>query len=281
MKVILIADAGSSKTDWSLISEQKVVNRYESVGINPAHSDPEDIVSSFLQVKEAISSRKIDEVYFYGAGCATRELKDKVSDSLGKTFDPGEIYVESDLTAAGIALFGKETGCACILGTGSSTGIYADGKITRKIPSLGFLLGDEGSGTALGKRLLNAIYKERLPKTFKGALEKEYQINLASLINKVYSLSKPGPYLASFSPFLLKNIENPEIKELVKEEFNSFIEKNLLPYDDINSFPIGMVGSIASYYSEIIKECAHGYGLGIKEVIQKPMPFLEKFYCEK
>ena len=282
MDYILIADAGSSKTDWSLIPERGCTTfRFQSNGINPAICSDEDIINTLTQVKRNIESKSIKYIYFFGAGCATDRLKTKISKALNNVFGISNVFVESDLIGASIALFGDTEGITCILGTGSNTGLYSKGKIIKHIPTLGYILGDEGSGVALGKRLLNSVFKRQLPEIIIKKFEQEFNLSVSEILNEVYCKTNPSQFIASFSPFLLNNIDSFEVKELVKTEFENFFTKNILPYGDLSSYKIGIVGSIGYNYQEIIKEIAKQNDLEISLIIQKPITYLEKYYSER
>lgn len=282
MDYILIADAGSSKTDWSLIPERGCTPlRFQSNGINPAICSDEDIINTLTQVKRNIEGKNIKYIYFFGAGCATDRLKTKISKDLNNVFGISNVFVESDLIGASIALFGDTEGITCILGTGSNTGLYSKGKIIKHIPPLGYILGDEGSGVALGKRLLNSVFKRQLPEIIIKKFEQEFNLSVSEILNEVYCKTNPSQFIASFSPFLLNNIDTFEVKELVRTEFENFFTKNILPYGDLSSYKIGIVGSIGYNYQEIIKEIAKQNDLEISLIIQKPITYLEKYYSER
>lgn len=282
MKKILIADAGSTKTHWSLLTEETGTPvGISTAGINPAHDTPEAVAAKLRDLQNHEDFRRIDEIYFYGAGCATDALKQTLKDALKEALGAEKIVVESDLLGAAIALFGASDGIACILGTGSNTGLYSGGKIISKIPSLGFILGDEGGGVALGKVLLNGIFKRQLSPETISKFEREYNLSLDTLIEKVYRQPKPAPFIASFSPFLLENIGSEEIRNLLKNEFKDFFKKNILSYKDYEGYKVGFVGSIAYNFKDILIETASEYRLEISNIISQPIHGLEKHYLGK
>lgn len=280
MPTILIAEAGSSKTNWSLLFDgaDKVV-RADSNGINPLHDSENSIRENLQKISDELKPEKIDQIIFYGAGCAFEEINRKLASQLSDFFNCREVEVESDMMAAARALFGSGDGIACILGTGSNSCNFSRGKITEKIPSLGYILGDEGSGVALGKALLNAVFKLQLPKDILDKFHSEYYLTTEELIKKVYTYSKPAAFLASFSPFLYKHRENEAIRTLLRNEFESFFLKMVLPYKDCRNKNIGMVGSVAFHYKEIILETALHLNLKISSILKKPIEELEKFHC--
>lgn len=275
---ILIADAGSSKTDWSFINKKTgQVYRYQSSGINPVLHNDALISRNIENIKNEIGREiEISEIHFFGSGCASDSLNDKIKKVLAQQWPSAQIDIESDIVGACKALFQDSSGIACILGTGSNTCLYSDGKIESQIPSLGFILGDEGSGAALGKRLLNSFFKRQFPEKIHDSFIKEYNLTVKDVIDKVYKGPSPSAFLASFSPFIYKNRQIPEIKNLIFTEFDTFFERNILPYKKKDT--LGFVGSIAWHFQDEIKKCAERHHLIIASILQYPMPSLEKYY---
>lgn len=279
MESILIADAGSSKTDWSLImNNEKSVIRVNSEGINPAHIASNELLGVIKSVKKQLPEVNVSKIFYFGAGCATSELITKVSDALQIVWKRAIINVQSDLAGAAIALFAEGNGIACILGTGSATGYFSQGHLINRIPSLGYILGDEGSAFSLGKRLINAVFKKQLPELLIDDFQNIYNITLDSLIHNVYDAPRPAAYIASFAPFLKNNIDNKIIQKLVEEEFDSFFIKNILPYGNIHGQTIGFVGSIAYNFSDILKKVVNRYHLNLAGIIKNPIIYLENYY---
>ena len=282
MKNVLIADAGSTKTDWVFITnENNSPIRFYTTGINPVQDSPQTISSVVREAFSKVEKEKVEKIFFFGAGCATSQLKDKIREILSEYWNKTQIDVESDLVGAGLALFGDFSGLICILGTGSSTGLFSNGKILRQIPSLGYILGDEGSGVSLGKTLLNSIFKEQLPIDIVNKFKDEYKLTLEELLKAVYISPKPARFIASFTPFLYNNLEIEEIRKIVEFEFEKFFKKNILPYGDVSSCEVGMVGSVAYNFSEIIRESSKRFDINISSIVKAPIPCLEKYYIRK
>lgn len=282
MKNILIADAGSTKTQWSFLTEEAGVKiSFLTKGINPAHQNKDLVVSILQEVKERISPNKVDEIYFYGSGCATPLLNRIISSSLSFVFHSEKILVDTDIKGAAIALFGLNDGIACILGTGSASALYSKGNIISQTPSLGYILGDEGGGVALGKHLLNAIFKKQLSNDIINRFQDRFELSLTELIEKVYKEPKPAAFIASFSPFLLENLEEPEIRLIVEKEFENFFIKNLKSYPHRDDLNIGIVGSVAFNYKDTLVSTADKLGYRIHKILKNPMPALEDYYLDK
>lgn len=282
-KGFLIVEAGATKADWTLIpANTNIPVRLQSSGINPVHSSSEQIRDICLEIKGNLPDNVKPAIKFFGAGCASFDLKKKIETILEDIFQPEEILIESDLYASCLALFGDlETGLACILGTGSATALYQKGEISKKIPSLGYLLGDEGSGVDLGKRLLNMIFKERCSELISNLFREEYKLTLDELLNRVYRQPNSVAYIASFSKFVSRHIDKEEIYELVKEAFKDFFQKNVTPYNLKMDCPVRFTGSIAISFEKILVEVGKHLNYNVDKVIKAPMPLLEKFYMER
>lgn len=282
MKNFLIADAGATKTDWALFLENnRPIVSYRTEGLNPAHMSQREIIGILIKVKEFYKNFEIHHIFFFGAGCATELFCQLISSALSEVFPDANSKVESDITGAGKALFRQGEGIIAILGTGSATALYKDGFLIESIPSLGFILGDEGSGAALGKRLINAVFKKTLPSVLIKKFEIEYKLSLPDLLERIYKHPAPARFIASFTPFLLNNLDNEDVYDMVKKEFFLFFEKNIFPYHRKSEQKIGMVGSIAFYFSQILREVAADNNYEICGIIKEPLSNLIDYYKEK
>lgn len=277
----LIADAGSTKTVWSLLTRSGHSEDFQTEGINPffqSENDIADIVSNRLlpQLAKHLWVGPITNIYFYGAGC-TKEKSVIVKNALSRFFKKSEIVVDSDMVGAAVALFGKQTGVACILGTGSNSCLWSDGQIKFQVPSLGFILGDEGSGGALGKRLVADLLKNQLNEELKHKFLTENNLTQADIIERVYRQPLPNRFLASLSKFCADNISDENIKALVKRHFAEFADrilvqyKNVAPSAGIEDLKFGFVGSVAYYYEPFLREVMTERGLQISEILKDPM----------
>ncbi|MBQ7449649.1 MAG: ATPase [Paludibacteraceae bacterium] len=277
----LIADAGSTKTVWSLLTRSGHSEDFQTEGINPffqSENDIADIVSNRLlpQLAKHLWVGPITNIYFYGAGC-TKEKSVIVKNALSRFFKKSEIVVDSDMVGAAVALFGKQTGVACILGTGSNSCLWLDGQIKFQVPSLGFILGDEGSGGALGKRLVADLLKNQLNEELKHKFLTENNLTQADIIERVYRQPLPNRFLASLSKFCADNISDENIKALVKRHFAEFADRILLQYKNvalsagIEDLKFGFVGSVAYYYEPFLREVMTERGLQISEILKDPI----------
>jgi N-acetylmuramic acid 6-phosphate etherase len=278
--MILIADSGSTKTDWRLL-RGKEVHSMSTRGINPYHSSKKEIEEELKKLDLQGDERNIHEIYFYGSGVANQEMKDVIHSSLQKRIGVHPyIQVQDDLTGVARALFMDNSGIACILGTGSNSGLYQDGKISDKVPPMGYSLGDEGGGADIGKRLVNALHKRNLSDKLREAIIAEEGLSMDQILENVYNQPHANRYLASLTKIAAKYIENQEIRDIISSAFKDFIDKNISKYSQYNSLEIGFAGSIAYYFKEILEEVMENYHLKIKKIMASPIEGLVTYHQE-
>lgn len=271
---ILIADGGSTKIDWTVVSgiSQKT---FRSPGINPVLWDIGKIEQMLQEGLPHEILSDVESVYFYGAGCLGRSAE-KMQEALMRVVaHDAEIEVESDLLGAARALFGNERGIACILGTGSNSALYDGKEIISNIHPLGYILGDEGSGASIGKHFLNALYKGRLPESLRKDFETDTGLTYDDVIDHVYRQPMANKFLASLVIFVSKR--RKECAELLNEEFDNFIEKDILPYNHCE-LPVGIVGGVGYEFYEELKEIFLRHRLKLNKVVAKPMENLVDYH---
>lgn len=277
--MILIADSGSTKTDWCLAENNDVKRRVVTQGINPFHQSREEIERVVREeLKPGIVGCNIDAVFFYGSGCR-EELKPMMREVISVLNpDVNIIEVNGDLLGAARALCGVSCGIACILGTGANSCLYDGERIVANTPPLGYILGDEGSGAVLGKLFFNEMFKGNLPSEVIADYADTSGLTMADVIRKVYRGPLANRFLASVSPFVKKWIGCPEVHSLVVGNFKDFITRNIRQYGRTD-LKINAVGSLAHHYQAQFEEAAHslGYELGIVE--QSPMGGLIRYHC--
>lgn len=276
----LIADAGSTKVEWCLLSDEAtVLNRFSTQGINALMASPEEALSLFRDVACRLDIKEqVAEIHYYGAGCVTPQTCNKISDALAEAINARYICVTTDLLGSARALFGDSKGVACILGTGSNSCLYDGKKIVENVPSLGFILGDEGSGAALGKRLVADAFKGLLPESVSDRFLAHYDLTLADILNKVYREPSPNRFLASLVPFLKENLWNPYVYSLILTEFMQFVKRNLSMYEGVHSLKIGFTGSIAAHFEKILREAVASQGLSVNQIMQNPLDGLIAYH---
>ena len=276
--MILIADSGSTKTDWVLHDSNSIVARVKTQGLNPTLQESEEIYNILKEeLADKISSDAPDTIYFYGAGCAYEGANERMRTALSKIFTTKKIEINSDLLAAARALCGHEEGIACILGTGSNSCLFNGKKIVENTPSLGYILGDEGSGAYLGRQIVSDCIKKQLPAAICKKFLTQYNLTIAGILERVYHEPLPNRYLASFAPFLAENRNNAEIKALLKHCFTLFFQRNTMIYRR-SWLPIHIVGGIGITFANELKETAESLGLSIGNIVESPMNGLIEYH---
>jgi len=274
---LLIADSGATKTDWCLARDGEILQRFSGNGISPVYQSEEEIAMEIReQVWPHLKEREIHAIHFYGSGCIPGKTV-LVENALQQSFPIEEIHVYSDLIAAAHSLCSHEAGIACILGTGSNSCQWNGSEITAQISPLGFILGDEGSGAALGRQLVGDALKNQLTPGLKEKLLEEQQLTPSLIIDKVYRQPFPSRFLASLAPFLLGNIGDKSIRRIVNRSFTDFFERNVMQYDYMHH-KVHFVGSVAWHFASIVREVAATKGIVIGKIEQSPMPGLIEYY---
>ncbi len=278
--MILIADSGSTKTHWCVVDKAVEIKHIFTKGINPFYQNENEIRQELeMNLIPEIKNLPITKIFFYGAGCSFPEKKAIVSSAIGKIFLNVIIEIQSDLLAAARSLFIDNKGIACILGTGSNSCFYNGKTITENISPLGYVLGDEGSGAVLGKTLVADCLKNQLPAGIKDKLLNEYELTPETILEKVYKQPFPNRFLAQLTPFLLENIHEPAIYNIVYAGFNAFFVRNVMQYSLAN-MSVGFVGSVAFYFKEVLEAAAKVNGITISKIEQNPMQGLIMFHSK-
>ncbi|WP_075589796.1 ATPase [Labilibacter marinus] len=275
--MILIADSGSTKTEWQLIESKHPSQTCFTKGINPFYQSVEDIIIS-LKSDYSLIKDNIDNVYFYGAGCANEEQNNIVKEALSSFFNGADIQVNSDLLGAAHSLCQDKPGIACILGTGSNSCYYNGKEIIENVSPLGYILGDEGSGAVLGKLLMADLLKNQLPSEIQQLFYETYKLTPQDIMNAVYKEPFPNRYLAQFSQFMIQQIHHPEIEAIVSQSFNDFINRNLLQYSRYAELPIHFTGSIAFYFKQPLSKAIQQHSLQLGQVTASPMQGLIEYH---
>jgi len=273
----LIAESGSTRTEWALVEDNRLVQRVFTEGLNPFFQTRREISRSVrLGLPEAFFRKKLEQVYFYGAGCSSFEKKNIMGASLVAQFKT-PIQVESDLLAAARGLFKCEAGIACILGTGSNSCFY-DGKIISKnVRPCGYILGDEGSGAALGKFFLSDVLKNLAPKELINDFYEKFRINPNEVMDSVYNHPFPNRFLATISYFLADYLNMDYVNDLLMNNLRSFFTRNVTQYDYQN-YPIRFVGSLAHNFSDMLCLVGKEFGVELDGIEETPMSGLIEFH---
>lgn len=268
----LVADAGGTKTEWVICQSGQEIYRMCTSGINPAVMDP-DSIKFIIENELAISIKQfiadIKQVEFYGAGC-TKDYKKIVEDILAKFFCNSALIVDSDIVGAAKALCEDSFGIAAILGTGSNSCLFDGKQIVQQTPALGYILGDEGGGAVLGRMFLNSLLKGRMPIEIVDSFTNEYKLSMTDIIDRVYKQPLANKFLASFSTFISKYLEYPEVENLVIDNFRNFFRNNIKPYSH-PELPVNCVGSIAFYYEKQLRKAAELEGFKVGRILRTPL----------
>lgn len=279
--MILIADSGSTKTSWCLTDGIDFTEYYSSGGLNPFFRSTEEIADELRLKLLPKTGINIHQIFFYGAGVINPEKGNIVKNALHKLYPKAEIEVQSDLLAAARSTLGNEKGIACILGTGSNSCLYNGMEIVEHVPPLGFILGDEGSGSVLGRKLVGDFLKGVMPKNISEEFKSRFQISYAGFLEGVYKKEKPNQFLAQFVPFINENISDEYCVNLIENSFQEFIRRNIFMYPGFREQPLSFIGSVAYYFQHQLKNVLNKNQLRLKTVLKEPLNGLLKFHTEK
>jgi N-acetylglucosamine kinase-like BadF-type ATPase len=278
--MILLADSGSTKTDWGLVEGGQLIRQISTKGTNPFFQQEEEISNEIgMVLVPQLPTEDIDDVFFYGAGCAFPDKIAIVRKALLKYLKiKGKLEVSSDMLAAARSLCGHKPGIACILGTGSNSCSFDGTNIVSNVSPLGFILGDEGSGAVLGKKLIGDVLKNQLPKEVCEKFFDKYQLTRGEIIDRVYCKSFPNRFLASLVPFLEENITVPEVHQLLEKSFEEFLQRNVTQYEDYDKLPIHFIGSVAFFFRDALAEAVKAKGMNLGKVVKSPMKGLVEYH---
>ena len=281
--MILIADSGSTKTEWTAMDDLtgEVTGHAYTKGLNPYFVTEEEIRDEIrTKLLPMLPVDCFTRIYFYGSGA--RDEKQPMIRQAISSLLVGEVTVTTDMLGAARALCGHEPGIVCILGTGANSCRYDGEAIVANVPPLGYILGDEGSGAVLGKHFIADLLKGLLPESVERDFEETYpEITTATVLERVYKESQPNRFLASLAPFISKQIDVPEVRAMVRECFRSFFRRNVKLYDSWETTPVHFVGSIAHNFHAVLEEAAEAEGIHLGQVLSVPMEGLVRYHTIK
>ncbi|KQS25581.1 hypothetical protein [Dyadobacter sp. Leaf189] len=280
MSTYLIADSGSTKTDWVITHDGVQVGAFQSAGINPFYQTAEQIIPVLNEQVIPDITAQIDRIFFYGAGCADEKTSQPVYDALLHCIPSStQIEVASDMLGAARGLCGREPGLACILGTGANNAFYDGEKIVHSIGSLGFWLGDEGSGSYLGKTLVVRFLQNELPASLHENFAATYpEINRLYVLENAYKKPYPNRFFAAFSQFIAAHITDSYMQQLVSDAFSLFTQKYILKHPNASDHPVHFTGSIAFYYQDILQKVLASNELQCGRILRTPLDGLVQYY---
>jgi N-acetylglucosamine kinase-like BadF-type ATPase len=276
--ITLIADSGATKAEWCLINNGRK-KTFFTQGISPYFLNTEQI-TDLLQAELPSSVKKldIDQVFYYGTGCANPENAKSVKKALSKLFRGSKIEVQTDLMAAARAVFGREKGVACIMGTGSNSCYYNGKKIVKNSPGLGYVLGDEASGAYLGKKVIQYYLYETFDDDLRARFDARFVTNKVEILDNVYKKPLPSRYLASFAIFLAENRGHYMIENIIEDGLNDFFFQHLCKYREVWTLPVSFVGSVAFGFKDVIQDLCNSYEFDLGKVLKNPMPGLIQYH---
>lgn len=280
--MIAIVDSGSTKSDWVILDEFKnVFLKTETIGFNPNFISRELIVPE-IEKNTSLNTVKnsITKIYFYGSGCGVKQNCDTIEQEVGRVFTNAKITVKEDLAAAAYAAYNGKPAIVCIMGTGSNS-CYFDGENLKiKLPSLGILIGDEGSGSAIGKQLVRRFFMQKLPQDLHEEFENTYHLTIDEALKNMYHSTRPNAFLADFNKFVVERKDHPYFIQMVSEEMKNFFEYQVIPYEESKESEINFIGSIAYYYKNILRSVASELHLNVGHVVQKPIESLVNYHIK-
>ncbi|XCI74896.1 MAG: ATPase [Flavobacteriales bacterium] len=279
--MIAIVDSGSTKSDWVIVDpEGKELFRTKTIGLNPYFITSGDVVKEVRKNDElAKSATEVTHVFFYGAGCSGLHYNETIKKCLDEVFPKSQNLVEHDLLAAAYACFRGRPVIACILGTGSNSCYFDGKKLREETPSLAFILGDEGSGSHFGKRVLRVYFLKKMPKRLSEAFEKQFRLTRYEVDKNVYGNPFANTYLASFSRFVVDHKHDPFIQKIIYDSLNEFIVNQILVYPEARTVELNFIGSIAHYYEDTLAAVASEYHLKIGEIVRKPIDNIVNYHA--
>ena len=277
--MILIVESGSTKADWVLLEDGVLKFSFQTKGWNPLFLNVEEMKIRLRSYKELqLVFSRVEQLYFYAPACSHAESKQVLQSLLESMFVNAKVVVQSDLLAAARAVYHDKPLFVSILGTGSNTAFYDGEELEQFTPSLGYVLGDEGSGASLGKTVLRAYLYQNLPADLYMEFSKKYSISKELVLRSVYKQEHPNRFLASYVPFLVEHKTHPFVVELVKKEFGYYLDTHILSHPMSRDFSLAFVGSVAFYFQDILRELCKQNNLSIAEIVQSPLEGLKTYH---
>jgi N-acetylglucosamine kinase-like BadF-type ATPase len=279
--MILIADSGSTKTDWCLTKDGLQTNIFHTIGYNPYFIDTEAIYYSLSEnLLKDLDSKCVSKIYFYGAGCSAPNLNVIIQRGIEQVFQSAKVTVEHDLMACAYSTYEGRPAISCILGTGSNS-CFFDGKdVSEEVPALGYILGDEGSGSYFGKKLITDFLYHKLPSNIEKRMFSEGW-DKDKLVDHIYRLPHANVFLASFMPVIVDFKDEPYIIEMVKEGFNHFVQNHVLCFKNCREVDVNFVGSIAHFFEDELREVCSLHKIRLSNIVRRPIDGLIHYHQQK
>ncbi|HDO27535.1 MAG TPA: hypothetical protein ENH02_05405 [Bacteroidetes bacterium] len=280
--MILIADSGATKTHWVLIGDKSVIAEVYTLGFNPYYYKTDKFEKSLLaELASKVPVNNISHIYFYGAGVSSEANRDIVEKAIKSVFPGAVIETYHDLYGAAIALLGNRKGIACILGTGSNSCLWDGQHVVANVPSLGYMLGDEGSGTYMGKLLVRDILIGEADGEVSNLFYQHNHLGFSGVLDRIYKQPNPNLFFSKQTKFLKENLHYPYCRQVIQRAFNDFVTVQLSKYPGYGSLPACFVGSIAVNFKDILREVLSKNSISMGKVIKEPMEGMIGYYLNK
>ncbi len=278
MGVSLIADSGATKAEWVLINNGKKKTIFTQ-GISPYFLNTDQVAELVEnELAKKLKNITVEEIHYYGTGCANPENAKSIKKALQRVFQKAHINVNTDLMAAARAVCGHEKGIACILGTGSNSCYYNGKTIAKNSPGIGYVLGDEGSGAYLGKKVIQYYLYNTFDEDLRARFDAKFLTNGVEILDNVYKKPLPNRYLAGFTMFLAENRGHYMIENIIEDGLNDFFFQHLCKYNEVWKYPVSFVGSVANGFKDVIQQLCNSYEFEVGTILKNPMQGLVKFH---
>lgn len=276
--MILVADSGGSKIDWRFLHKDGSIGQAHSPGFNPYYQPLEHLHAIIKESLAPQVKESVDKIFYYGTGVSSEKNQQIIREAFAQYWPGAFIEIGWDLLAAARALCGRERGIACILGTGSNSCLYDGEKIIDNVANLGWILADEGSGTYIGKKFIFDYFRNEMPTKLAEQFKARFPFTREEVLEKVYQGEKPGAFLASFSRFIFQHLKDPYCYKLIYDSLSDFYENNVMKYDNYQNTKVHFTGSIAFYYSDILRQVANDKGITVKNILEGPIAGLTLYH---
>lgn len=277
--MILVADGGSTKIDWGMVDGEGTISHFKTTGVNPYFYQADKVYEILApELQGNAFNDRVTDIFFYGAGCSSPLRNSRIEEALQRLFPNASILVDHDLLGAAKALCGKEAGIATILGTGSNSCLFNGEEIASQSGGIGYILGDEGSGAYLGKRLIRDIFYKEAPEEIEKAFYQTYQTTKDEIIDNIYRQPEPNQYLGSFAPFLSDHYQNEYIQRIIYQAFQDFCQHHVVRYHNYTAYPVHSVGSIGYHFQNLLHKVLRENDAQPGIILTRPIDQLTLFH---
>lgn len=276
--MIIVADSGGSKIDWRFLKKDRTIAQANSPGFNPYYQPIDHLKKIINESLLPQINEPVTKIFYYGTGVSSEKNQQLIQLAFAEHWGGAKIEIGWDLLAAARALCGQEAGIACILGTGSNSCQYDGNEIVENVANLGWILADEGSGSYLGKQIVFDYFRKNMPETLATQFHARFPWTREEVLEKVYQQEKPSAFLASFAKFIFQHLKEPYCYKLVYKSFSDFYENNVMKYPDYKKLKVHFTGSIAFYFSDVLRQVANDKGITVKNILEGPIAGLTLYH---